>query len=45
MLDEEINANRNYKDSVFTALFSEPQATLDTAEDVHVYGQGVREND
>jgi len=29
MLDEEINANRNYKDSVFTALFSEPQATLE----------------
>jgi len=29
MLDEEINANRNYKDSVFTALFSEPSATLE----------------
>jgi len=29
MLEEEINANRNYKDSVFTALFSEPSATLE----------------
>ncbi len=86
---EDVQANRNYKASVFSTLFSEPQVTLElynavtgqnyppdtkieivtlsdalfkgqlndvafvvdgkqrqhTAEDVRVYGQGIREND